>query len=127
MSIRICVLPTQYDIIDFRQGRRPEHILVREFATPAEAQAYEDGIDAIGDQYDRIEEIRVVGNTVIYTLRSEDPEIDGQSRSAEHECASPAATVAFCLGIADAEGYAAPLLVDETDERSPQLFAWSAA
>lgn len=125
MSIRVCILPTQYDIIDFRQGRRPENILVREFASAAEVQAYEDGIDAIDDQYDRLEEIRVVGSKVIHSHRSEDPEIEGLLRVAEQAFATPAEAAAFCLGIADADGYAAPLLVDDTDERFAQLLAWS--
>lgn len=127
MSIRICVLPTQYDIIDFRQGRRPENIFVREFASAAEAQAYEDGIDAIDDQYDRVEELRVVDAKVIYSLRSADPEIDGQSRGAEKAFVTPAEAAAFSRGLADAEGYAAPLLVDDTDDRLGQLLAWSAS
>ncbi|MGE5469773.1 MAG: hypothetical protein ACM3X0_03130 [Bacteroidota bacterium] len=127
MTIRIFVLPTQYDIIDFRQGRRPENILVRDFAGAIELQAYENGIDAILDQYDRIEDLAVSGLKVVYTRRSEDPEAEAVAHAVEIEFATPAELAAYCKGLEDAEGYAAPLLVDDADDRCDQLLAWSAA
>ncbi|MFZ2269433.1 MAG: hypothetical protein WAV95_17810 [Azonexus sp.] len=127
MSIRLCVLPTQYDIIDFRQGNRPENILVRSFQTRPEVLAYEDGIAAIGDEYDRIDELGTNGGVVSYRRRSEDPEIEGTAQAVEASFKTPAEAQAYCKGLADAEGFAAPLIIDDTDEDFEQLIAWSAA
>ena len=126
MSIRIFVLPTQYDIIDFRQGRRPENIIVRDFDSAAEVQAYEDGINAIDDQYDRIQDLKVIGSKVIHSHRSEDPDADSVTRKAEKEFATAAEAAAYSKGLDDAEGCAAPLLIDADDDRFEQLQAWSA-
>lgn len=125
MSIRIFVLPTQYDIIDFRQGNRPENILVRAFQTRPEVLAYEDGIAAIGDEYDRIDELRTNGCVVSYRRRSEDPEIDGTAHAVEASFKTPAEALAYCKGLEDAEGFAAPLIVDDSYEGFEQLIVWS--
>lgn len=125
MSHRLLVLPTQYDIIDFRRGNRPENILVRHFETPAEVAAYEDGIYDISDEYDRIDNLVVDGNRVTYQRRTEDPEIETVVNALAHEFPTPAAALAYSRGLADAEGYAAPLLVDDSDDRFEQLLAWA--
>lgn len=127
MSRRLFVLPTQYDIIDFRQGRRPENILVRDFAGQPEALAYEDGIDAISDQYDRIRDLAVDGGKVVYNRCSEDPESETVVRQETAAFATAGEAAAYCQGMADAEGLAAPLLIDDSDERFGQLQAWVAA
>lgn len=125
MTIRIFVLPTQYDIIDFRLGRRPANLSVRDFNLEAEARAYRQGIDAAGDEYDRIENLEVVGSTVIYTRSSNDPDADLVAKKVERSFSTRAEVDAYCKGIDDAEGLAAPLLIDETDDRFEQLQAWS--
>ncbi len=125
MNLRVFVLPTQYDIIDFRFGRRPENILVRDFADAKALAAYQEGLDAIGDPYERVEALSREGQTVHYTLRKEDPESETVVRTAEASFASPGEADAYCQGLSDAEGYAAPLLVDDTDERHAQLAAWA--
>lgn len=125
MIARIFILPTQYDIIDFRLGNRPENILVRDFKTGAELQAYRDGIDAIGDADDSIENLDVTGSKVTYTRRPEDP--DAVADLAEVEFETAAEAQAFRKGINDAEGCVAPLIIDDTDDRFEQLLAWSTA
>lgn len=127
MTARIALLRTQADIIDFRLGHRPADILVRDFATAAELAAYEDGVDAVADQYDRIEGLTVSGTTVTYTRRSDDPEAETVTAAAEVKFGTAAEAQAYCRGLEDAEGYAAPLLIDDTDERFEQLLAWAAA
>lgn len=126
MTIRIFILPTQYDIIDFRFGRRPENILVRDFATASELQAYEAGVDAIDDEYIRIRELRMIGPKVTYTRHSEDPEIEAVVTTVEREFKTPAEATTYCQGLNDTEGLAAPLMIDDTDERFTQLEAWVA-
>ncbi len=125
MTILVCVLRSQYDIIDFRAGRRPENILLRDFASAAELSAYEDGIYAINDAYDRIENLEIRDGKVSYTRHSEDPELDPTQTREEAEFATMAEAKAYGLGLGDAEGFAAPLLIDDTDERFEQLVAWS--
>lgn len=125
MSIRIFVLPTQYDIIDFRQGRRPENILMRDFPTRPELLAYEEGIAAIGDEYDRIDELGTNGAVVCYKRRSEDPEIDSPVHGVAVTFTTPAEALAYCKGLEDAEGFAAPLIVDDSYEGYEQLLVWS--
>ena len=125
MSIRIFLLPTQYEIIDFRQGKRPENILVRVFQTRPEVLAYEEGIAAIGDEYDRIDELGTNGAVVCYKRRSEDPEIDGPVHGVAVTFNTPAEALAYCKGLEDAEGFAAPLIVDDSYEGFEQLIAWS--
>lgn len=127
MTARIFILPTQYDIIDFRLGNRPENILVRDFESAAEVRAYEDGINAIADEYDRIENLQATGAKVTYTHRSEDPDADARAYPAEAEFETPAEAEAYCRGLRDAEGRAAPLLIDDTDDRFEQLAAWTGA
>lgn len=127
MSIRVFVLPTQYDIIDFRQGNRPENILARVFETGPELLAYEDGIAAISDEYDRIEGLKVTGSLVGYRRRSEDPEIEDTPHAMEAEFKTPAEALAYCKGLEDAEGFAAPLVVDDSYDGFEQLIAWSGA
>lgn len=127
MTIRIFVLPTQYDIIDFRLGHRPANMLVRDFENEAEAQAYRDGVDAIGDEYDRIESLEVAGSKVFHTRRSDDPDADSVTHDAEVEFSTVAEAEAYCKGLGDAEGFAAPLLIDDADDRFEQLQAWSIA
>ena len=127
MSIRVFVLPTQYDIIDFRQGNRPENILARIFETGPELQAYEDGIAAISDEYDRIEDLKASGGLVSYRRRSEDPEIEDTPHAVDAEFKTPAEALAYCKGLEDAEGFAAPLVVDDSYEGFEQLIAWSGA
>lgn len=127
MTIRIFVLPTQYDIIDFRLGQRPANLLVRDFESMAEARAYQDGVDATGDEYDRIENLEVLGSTVIFTRCTNDPDTDPVANKAEAKFSTPAEAAAYCRGIEDGEGFAAPLLIDDTDDRFEQLQAWSAA
>lgn len=124
MTARIFLLPTQYDIIDFRLGNRPENIIVRDFATAAEVQAYRDGIDAIGDEGDRIEDLRVAGSKIAYTRRPDDPEAEAEKT--EVEFGTPAEAEAYRRGLEDAEGCLAPLLVDDTDDRFEQLLEWTA-
>lgn len=126
MATRIFVLQTQYDIIDFRLGHRPANFLVRDFTTKAELEAYCDGIESLGDEYDRIEDIKVLGSKVIYTHRSEDPDADVVVNTAEAAFETPSEAEAYCQGIQDAEGFAAPLVIDDTDDRFEQLLAWSA-
>lgn len=125
MTIRIFILPTQGDIIDFRLGNRPENILVRDFETRAELQAYQDGLDAISDAYDQIEGLQLAGSKLTYTCRSDDPDADAIANAREMEFATPAEAEACRQGIQDAEGFAAPLLIDDTDDRFEQLLAWS--
>lgn len=127
MTASVALLRTQSDIIDFRLGHRPADILVRNFATDAELGAYEDGIDAVADQYDRIEGLTVAGTTVSYTRRSDDPEAETFTAAVEVTLGTAAEAEAYRLGLQDAEGYAAPLLIDDTDDRFEQLLAWSAA
>jgi hypothetical protein len=127
MNMRIFLLPTQYDIIDFRQGKRPENILVRDFPTRPEVLAYEEGIAAIGDEYDRIDELRTSGAVVCYTRRSEDPEIDSPVHGVAVTFNTPAEALAYCKGLEDAEGFAAPLVVDDSYEGFEQLIVWSGA
>lgn len=125
MAIRFFILQTQYDIIDFRLGNRPATILVRDFATEAESRAYEDGIDAIGDEYDRIDGLSVDGGKVCYTRRRDDPEADfGLTEAFVVEFGTPAEADAFCKGLGDSEGFAAPLLIDDSDDRFDQLQLW---
>ncbi|HZX33063.1 MAG TPA: hypothetical protein VFF03_17060 [Rhodocyclaceae bacterium] len=125
MAIRFFVLQTQYDIIDFRLGNRPATILVRDFATEAESRAYEDGIDAISDEYDRIDGLKVEGAKVSYARRRDDPEADiGFTEGFTVEFGTPAEAEAFCLGLGDSEGFAAPLLIDDSDDRFDQLQLW---
>ena len=127
MTVRIFVLPTQGDILDFRLGNRPATILVRDFGSVAELRAYEDGIDAVADQYDRIEQLAVAGATVTYGCRPDDPEAESGLEAVAVEVAldSPAEAEAYARGVADAEGLAAPLLIDDTDDRFDQLLAWT--
>lgn len=127
MPIRIFVLQTQYDIIDFRLGHRPANFLVRDFKTGAELEAYRNGIESISDQYDRIESLKVVGSNVAYTRRSGDPEIDAVVNAVEVDFETATEAEAYCKGIGDAEGFAAPLVIDDTDDRFEQLLAWAAA
>lgn len=127
MTARIFVLPTQNDIIDFRLGNRPANILVREFETEAELRAYEDGIESSGDEYDRIENLKIVGSKVTYTRSSDDPEVEPIADTGEVNFDTPAEAEAFYKGLEDSEGLAAPLLIDETDDRFEQLLAWSPA
>lgn len=126
MTVRLFILPTQYDIIDFRLGNRPENIIVRDFAGEAEVEAYRDGIEAVGDEYGRIEGLAPAENVVSYTLCSEDPESEAHAKAVAREFATPAEAAAFCRGIADAEGLMAPLLVDDTDDRFELLLEWTA-
>lgn len=126
MSARLFVLPTQNDIIDFRLGFRPANILVRDFASEAEMQAYQEGIAACGDEYERIDNLQVVGATLTYTRRSDDPEIEAVAGAAAVEFATPAEAEAFRQGLSDAEGLAAPLLIDATDDRFELLLEWTA-
>ncbi|MBS1189074.1 MAG: hypothetical protein H6R10_866 [Rhodocyclaceae bacterium] len=127
MTVRIFLLPTQGDIIDFRLGHRPANLLVRDFETEAELEAYRDGIDSVRDAYDRIENLKVVGNTVAYTRRCEDPDADAVATDTEVAFGTPAEAEAYRRGIADAEGLAAPLVVDDSDDRFEELLAWTAA
>ncbi|MGE5621446.1 MAG: hypothetical protein ACM3VY_00315 [Candidatus Bathyarchaeota archaeon] len=127
MTARVVLLRTQSDIIDFRLGHRPADILVRDFATTAEQGAYEDGIDAVADQYDRVEGLTVAGATVTYTRRSEDPEAETVTTAVQVKFGTAAEAEAYRQGLQDAEGYAAPLLIDDTDDRFEQLLAWSGA
>lgn len=125
MAIRIFVLPTQYDIIDFRLGNRPENIMVRDFDTQAEFRAYENGIEAVSDEYERIEGLHVAGTKVSYVRRTDDPEADaGMAKTVELQFRTPAEAEAYRKGVEDSEGFAAPLLVDDTDDRFDQLLAW---
>lgn len=124
MTARIFVLPTQYDVIDFRLGNRPANILVRDFETAAELEAYRDGIDAIGDEDDRIENLALSGSKVSYTRRPEDP--DAAAEEVGVEFGTPGEAEAFRRGIGDAEGCVAPLIIDETDDRFEQLQDWTA-
>jgi hypothetical protein len=122
MTVRIFLLPTQYDIIDFRQGNRPENLLVRDFASPAELEAYRDGIDAIVDEGDQVENLVVTGAKVSYTRRLDDP--DAVPEAVEKEFPSAAEAEAYGKGVGDAEGCVAPLLVDDTDDRFEELLEW---
>lgn len=128
MTARIFVLPTQYDIIDFRLGNRPANILARDFGSAAEVLAYEEGIGSVGDETDRIENLQVTGTRVSYTRRPDDPENPGaKSETVEVEFGTAAEAQAYRRGIEDTEGCAAPLLIDDTDDRFEQLQEWCAA
>jgi hypothetical protein len=119
-KIQVLVLPAQEDIATFKQGRKPLNILLREFDSSLEVDAYHDGHDAIEDLHIAVEELIVVGSKVTYNLV--DSEADGDE-STPHEVsyATPAQAEAFRLGLEDAEGFVSCLVLTEDDDEFYRL------
>lgn len=117
---KIFVLPTQEDVSGFQAGNNPENIVVREFITEAELDAYKQGIDIIEDEFDELEGLNVVGTKVCFT-RSTD-EVD--DADIEEMIFSTAAEAEACRqGIDDSEGFRCPMIIEESDAEFSALVA----
>lgn len=102
---KIIVFPTSEDQAAFRAGKPPENHFEHGFETDAEASAYVDGLEAVGDlvEHEILEETEL-------TL---EVDIDGDVVSASF--ASVAEKQAYAMGLDDGDGFVAPQAIRETD------------
>lgn len=115
-AITVYVLPAQEDITAFEFGTSPNNILVREFGNAAELTAYKDGLDAITDALDVIDELSVAGCRVSY-------HINDDADLTEVAFSTPEEAEAFRQGLDDAEGFTAPRVIAPEDDGYARLSA----
>jgi hypothetical protein len=109
----VFLLPTQEDIAEMEAGRYPANVLLREFDTAQELVAYAEGVGAIEDENDELEEMERQGKAVLI----------GRNGSVErYDFGTEAQAEAFRRGVDDAEGFRSPLLIGRDDPRFVELF-----
>lgn len=119
-TIKVLILPTQEDIVNFENGKKPGNVLEREFYSEVELAAYKNGIDVIEDEFDEIDGLNVVGSIVSFT-RPTDESNDADIQ--EIVFGTHAEAEAYRQGIDDSEGFRSPMLIEQSDENFDLLTA----
>lgn len=122
-GITVFVLPAQEDIAAFQAGKKPNNLLVRQFANEAELSAYKQGLESIEDECDEIDGLSVVGCTVSFTRETDE---NDDADITEFVFATTAEAIACREGVSDAEGMHAPLVVEPDDTGYARLAGYEA-
>jgi hypothetical protein len=111
-NYRAFVLPTQEDIAAFAAGKNPGNVLLREFATEAEYEAYVVGINVIEDENDELDGLERRGAVVVVTRNGRSEPIEFTTEAEAEACQQ---------GIDDSDGFHGPEVIPSDDERFDRL------
>lgn len=111
--MKVFLLPTQEDVAAFWSERLPGNVLVRDFADEAELEAYRAGMDVIEDELDEISGLVAIDCKVTFSrISCLNPDEEEEN---EVTLDTPGEAAAYRLGVEDAEGWRAPLVLTPDD------------